>query len=210
MLISTSRVKIQKSHCFWNSKKQHVLALMNSPWVFLTRYSIPNHPSVSQTAMSTLYFSSPFASLVHRRTLILLINWSVLLFAAAALELCCSCCQSDSTSHVYWTEFVTVFIWLSQTFSFQRSHMHQNTWPRFSNPAYRQPEYRWHSYFSYLSHIGHVTGHVTFFCRKLPLIKDILSPLFSTKASLSAASQGPKITSNTLALLLSQFLQGLA
>lgn len=126
MLISTSRVKIQKSHCFWNSKKQQVLALMNSPWVFITRNSIPNHPSVSQTAMSTLYFSSPFAGLVHCGTLMLLLNWSVLLFAAAALELCCSCCQSDSTSHVFWTEFATVFIWLSQTFSFQRSHMHQN------------------------------------------------------------------------------------
>lgn len=99
------------------------------------------------------------------------------------------------------------FVWLCQTFSFQRRRMHQNIiakvfWSCTFSPCiigkktkkkkrlmmkfciccqrpathhtsstYWQPKNRWHSYFSYLSHIGHVTRHETFFRCKLPLVR---------------------------------------
>jgi hypothetical protein len=87
--------------------------------------------------LSTLHFISLFADLVHHGTPIVLLKLSVLLFAAAALCLAWSCCQSDCTSCVSWTEIVAslfdcarlfhfFFFFGEETFSFQRHHMHQN------------------------------------------------------------------------------------
>ncbi|AES80171.1 transmembrane protein, putative [Medicago truncatula] len=90
-------------------------------------------------AMSTLHFISLFAGLVHHGTLILLLDWSVLLFAAAALCLAWSFCQSDSTSRVSLTEIVGYSFDCARPFHFNDAICTKTSLQRFSDPAHSVP-----------------------------------------------------------------------